>query len=158
MYRRIKKEYASIFTMQYTNGFVAILESNHSFSFSLAHSDYLHVQHCMASNLLLAPHGSYPNTRYRNHKLASSVVGHELGYVKHDERPRKTCEGVAKDLLEVPRPFETVLLDEGVQLIRTSRTIRIRQRPGGWTSLPVYPVQNGCEDLLNQGEKARNAE
>ena len=66
--------------MQYTNDFVAILKSNHSFSFSsLVHSR--HVQHCIASNFSLAPDGSCPNTRYRNHKLASSVVGHELGCV-----------------------------------------------------------------------------
>src|SRR5216683_1566547 len=39
----------------------------------------IHVQHGVASKLLVAPDGSYSIYRRHNHKLASSVVGHTLG-------------------------------------------------------------------------------
>lgn len=67
--------------MQYINGFVAILESDHSFLFCfLWRIQIIYTYNAAwASNFLLAPRGSYPYTSCRNHKLASSVVGHELG-------------------------------------------------------------------------------
>ena len=87
-----------------------------------------------------------------HHKLAKSVTGHALRvqrtFTLEGKRPKIIIKRKREGLLSLRCPYVTVLGNERVYILRTSRAIRVRRRPWALLSvLPLYPVQDRREDL-----------
>lgn len=85
--------------------------------------------------------------KHTNYKAARFVTGQALqGQVRSDQGAKKNASSEMY-LLSLGSPLVTVLLDEGIELLGSTRSVRVADRTRTGAVQPVYPVEDRSKDL-----------